>query len=176
MHKITLLLAALTLSVVSSAFAQAPAPSPETKAAMAKLAFLVGKWSGDATFQMGPQASELTQAETVESRLDGLVLVIEGIGTGKADGKVHHHAFATISYDPAAKNYRVVAVRADGNAVITTGAFLEDGAFQWGFEMGNMAVRYTIRHTEGDEWHETGEVTLDKATWRKMIDMRLKRV
>lgn len=176
MHaRMTLLVAAFTV-LASPVLAQAPAPSAETKEAMAKLSFLVGRWSGDATFQMGPQASELTQTETVESRLDGLVLVVEGVGTGKADGKVHHHAVATISWDATAKNYRVVAIRADGNSVVTTGSILEDGAFQWGFAMGNMTVRYTIRHAEGDEWHETGEVSMDGTTWRKMIDMRLKRV
>ena len=178
MRKLAPMILALALAVIVSgtARAQAPVASPETKEAMAKLAFLAGKWRGDATFQMGPQAQELTQSEDVQSRLDGLVLVIEGIGKSKTDGQVQHHAFATISYDAAAKNYRVVAVRKDGQCVITSGTFLPDGAFQWGFEMPQGAVRFTIRHAEGDVWHETGEISFDKATWKQYIEMRLKRV
>ena len=155
--------------------AQAPVATPEMKEAMAKLAFLAGKWQGDAVFQMGPQTHELKQEETVESRLDGLVLVVEGKGTSKVDGKVYHHALATISYQPETKNYRVVAFRQDGNGVIATGMFLPDGAFQWGFEMDKMTVRYTIRHAPGDTWHETGEISFDKTTWKPLVEMQLKR-
>jgi hypothetical protein len=156
------------------ALAQAPVASQETKDAMAKLSFLLGKWTGDASVEMGPARHEVSQVETVESRLDGLVLVIEGKGTTK-DGVVQHHALATISYDDEAKNYRVVAYRKDGKCVVTTGRFLPDGAFEWGFDMGNMAVRYVIRQGESGEWLETGEMSFDKATWKKFIDMRLKR-
>jgi hypothetical protein len=166
----------LTISLLTgAALAQIPVASQETKDAMAKLSFLVGKWAGDASVEMGPTRHDVSQVETVESRLEGLVLVVEGKGTAKEDGVVHHHALATISYDEEAKNYRVVAFRKDGKCVIASGSFLPDGAFQWGFDMGSVAVRYQIRHGEGDEWLETGEMSFDKATWKKIIDMRLKR-
>ena len=55
---------------------------------MKKLEFLVGDWSGEATVLRGPgQFVELAQTESVQFKLDGLVLVIEGTGRTKTDGK-----------------------------------------------------------------------------------------
>jgi hypothetical protein len=59
------------------------------RAAMKKLSFLVGKWSGEArTFRVPGQPVELTQTEEVEYKLDGLILIIEGVGRTKSDGRV----------------------------------------------------------------------------------------
>jgi hypothetical protein len=48
------------------------------RAAMKKLGFLVGEWSGEASVLHGPgQFVELVQTESAQFKLDGLVLVIE---------------------------------------------------------------------------------------------------
>src|SRR5579871_5489707 len=53
------------------------------RAAMKKLAFLVGNWSGPVSIVRGPgEPLKLIQTEHVESRLDGLLLLIEGAGAG----------------------------------------------------------------------------------------------
>lgn len=91
---------------------QAPrAPDVERqRAAMKKLDFLVGKWSGDARVQRGPdEALELTQTEDAQYKLDGLILLIEGTGRNKSDGKVAFRALATVSYDDRAGAYRMRA-------------------------------------------------------------------
>jgi len=56
------------------------------RAAMKKLDFLVGKWAGEARMLRGPgEPVVMKQTEEVQYKLDGLVLLIEGVGT--ADGK-----------------------------------------------------------------------------------------
>jgi hypothetical protein len=59
------------------------------RTAMKKLGFLVGDWSGEASVLRSPgQFAELAQTESAQFRLDGLVLVIEGVGRTQADGKL----------------------------------------------------------------------------------------
>ena len=58
------------------------------RAAMKKLAFLVGKWSGEARVLRPSGEMELVQTEEAAYKLDGLLLTIEGIGRNKADGKL----------------------------------------------------------------------------------------
>jgi hypothetical protein len=70
--------------------AQTPrAPNVEAqRTAMKKLEFLVGDWSGEATVLRGPgQFAEMAQTESAQFKLDGLVLMIEGVGRTKIDGK-----------------------------------------------------------------------------------------
>src|SRR5580704_8835203 len=76
------------------------------RAAMRKLSFLVGKWSGEAHILRGSGESvELIQTEEVEYKLDGLVLMIEGIGRNKADGRITLQALGIVSYDDEAGTY-----------------------------------------------------------------------
>ena len=59
------------------------------RAAMKKLSFLIGKWAGEASVLRGPgQFVDLSQTEEAQFKLDGLVLMIEGVGRTKADGKL----------------------------------------------------------------------------------------
>ena len=166
----------MTMLFAGAAVAQPGEPSAETREAMARLSFLVGSWKGDAWTQMGPQREEMTQTESVAAHLDGLVIVIDGEGRLKSNpDKIVHLAFATITYDPETKGYRVLAVRKDGKSVDATGTFTEDGAFQWGFAMMGGNVRFLIRLTEAGEWLETGEFSADGTVWKQYLEMRLKR-
>jgi hypothetical protein len=57
------------------------------RAAMGKLAFLVGKWDGEAPLVRGPgEWVELHQSEEAQYKLGGLILVIERVGRTKSDG------------------------------------------------------------------------------------------
>jgi len=60
-------------------------PNLETqREAMKKLGFLVGKWAGEARLLRGSAESvELLQTEEAQYKLDGLIVVIEGIGRTK---------------------------------------------------------------------------------------------
>jgi hypothetical protein len=58
------------------------------RAAMKKLEFTVGKWAGEARLlRESGDPVLLIQTEEAQYKLDGLVLLIEGVGRTKADGK-----------------------------------------------------------------------------------------
>jgi hypothetical protein len=57
------------------------------RAAMKRLGFLVGKWNGEVRLLRGPgEWIDLHQSEEAQYKLDGLILVIEGVGRTKSDG------------------------------------------------------------------------------------------
>lgn len=101
------LAAVLTLVAIVGLFA---ADQPKSKdiqlREMKKLDWFVGTWKGAGWIQMGPQGKhQFTQTEKIESKLDGLVLVIEGLGK-KEDGSTVHSALAFVSYAPRANKFR----------------------------------------------------------------------
>jgi hypothetical protein len=64
------------------------------RAAMKKLGFLVGKWNGEARLLRGPgEWMDLHQSEEAQYKLDGLILVIEGVGRTKSHGHPVLQAF-----------------------------------------------------------------------------------
>jgi hypothetical protein len=72
------------------------------RTAMKKLDFLIGEWSGQASAARGPGVViELNQTESAQFKLDGLLLMIEGIGRTKADGTLALQALGLISFDDA---------------------------------------------------------------------------
>lgn len=167
---------AAMLVVVPPAGAQRPGAGAAADSAMAPLAWLVGEWEGEGVSQTPTGRSAATVRETVESRLNGRVLVIEGVGREpSADGKgrVVHHAFGLLTYDPEHGQYAFRALRDGG--VIDAETSLADGVFTWGFSIPGGRIRFHIRQVDG-EWHETGEYSADGAAWRKMLEMKLRRV
>src|SRR5262245_62100286 len=90
------LVAAFIVSALACAFAAEQVTSQDIqRREMKKLDWFIGHWKGTGWIQMGPQGRrEFTQTETVEAKLDGLVLVIEGLGKAKADGSTVHTALA----------------------------------------------------------------------------------
>ena len=88
-HSTLFFLTAVSLGV--SCMAQAPPRMPNVeaqRAAMKKLSFLTGKWSGEASLLRAPgQYVDLLQTEQAQFKLDGLVLMIEGVGRTKSDGR-----------------------------------------------------------------------------------------
>src|SRR5258708_36484318 len=93
-----LLLAAC--STLLPCMAQTPRlPNIETqRAAMKKLEFLIGKWIGEARVLRGPgEPVEMIQTEEAQYKLDGLVLLIEGVGRNKSDGKLALQALGIVS-------------------------------------------------------------------------------
>ncbi|MEO7648207.1 MAG: hypothetical protein ABIV11_08240 [Gemmatimonadaceae bacterium] len=88
-------------------------------------------------------------------------------------GRVVHHAFGVLTYDPERGQYAFRALRDGG--VIDAETTLADGVFTWGFPVPGGRIRFHIRQVDG-EWHETGEYSADGATWHKMLEMKLRRV
>ena len=56
--------------------------------AMRKLDFLIGKWAGEAHLLRGPsELVVLHQTEEPQYKLDGLIVVIEGVGRARSGGQ-----------------------------------------------------------------------------------------
>lgn len=160
------------LAIAAPASAQVNTPARTVDSAMTPLAWLVGEWRGQGTMQT-PAGRQIADVhERVESRLEGRVLVIEGIGRDASSGQVAHHAFGVLSYDPDARRYAMRAFR-EGRFV-DADTELNDGVFTWGFAVPGGRVRYHLRQEEGN-WVETGEFSPDGATWRQFFEMRLNR-
>jgi len=168
------------LALPLSLSAQSP-PASGQMAEMKKLHFLVGQWNGTGWNEFVPgQRGTATITETVQSKLDGTVLLLEGLGKAKvgAQGKeaVVHHALGVIAYDQQAKLYRLRSYLADGRSVDAEAKFVGE-AFEWGFEIPRMGkIRYTIKLNDKGEWFEVGDMSQDGKTWRRFHEMTLQRV
>jgi hypothetical protein len=138
---------------------------------MKKLAFLAGHWSGPVSISRGPgEPLKLTQAENVQYKLDGLVLLIEGQSTG-ADGKAQFQALATVAYDDATHSYRFRAYN-DGH-YIDAELFLQPEGFAWGFDAGPAKIQNTMHLTAKGEWQETTDVIFGSNPARRSVEMSL---
>lgn len=151
------------------------------RGAMKRLDPWVGVWKGSGWILMGRNQprQEFTITETVQSKLGGRVLLVEGAGRGK-DAKTGaevdmHNTLAVFSYDEIAKVYRFRTHEAAGRALDAEAKPI-DGGLEWGFrdETRGATIRFTIR-LDGNRWHEVGEASMDGKTWHKFMDMTLER-
>jgi hypothetical protein len=147
------------------------------RAAMKKLAFLVGKWSGEASVFRGPgQTGELSQTEEAQFKLDGLILEIEGVGRTKSDGKVALQALGLISFDDESGTYQMRAFN-DGRWLETDIKLGNDGnSISWGFALGEIKTNSVMHINEKGEWTEKTELTIGGRPAQKFIDLTVRRV
>jgi hypothetical protein len=144
--------------------------------AMHAIGLFEGRWEGEGWARMGPtEPVSFTSTEIVESRLDGRVLIVEGLHHRKESGEVVHHALATISWNSATGKYRFLSHLANGRSGDHE-AELVDGKFVWSIQIPDRgSIRYTIT-IEDDTWHEIGEFSADGVEWHQTFQMDLKRV
>lgn len=168
-------LVALPAGVVR-AQAETASRNEEIRGAMAALPDFEGRWKGGGWMRRGPEEPQhfLTE-EIVESKLDGRILLIEGIHHSKEDpSKEIFHAFAVLSYDPEEDVYRFRSHTSEGRGGDFEGR-VESGAFIWGHEVPAGQIRYTIR-IDGDRWREVGAFSSDGETWNQFFAMEVERV
>ncbi|HVS12836.1 MAG TPA: hypothetical protein VMV46_02845 [Thermoanaerobaculia bacterium] len=172
----TVLLALACLVPVALPAAAQPADhSDAAREAMAPMQWWVGRWEGEG-WVMTPDRQRRTMevVETVEARIDGQVLVFEGVGTDPVSGRVGHHALGVLSWDGADGAYRMRTFRS-GGVLDPDVEVRENGTLVWGFPQGTGRVRFTITHTEDDRWVELGELSPDGEQWFPMLGMDLRR-
>lgn len=170
----------LAIILVTPGLSRAQSPHEpdlaEQRAAMERLAGMVGDWRGEANVGF-PARRTVHQSEHIERAMDGLLLVIRGTGHANAErsGAPIFNAFGVISYDDARDLYEF-RVYNDSRAATATARFLDDGRLRWSMDFSPVIIRYTITLT-GEEWLEIGEMSRDGgATWTQTIEMRLRRV
>jgi hypothetical protein len=145
------------------------------RAAMKKISFLVGKWAGEARLLRGlAESVELLQTEEAHYKLDGLVLVIEGVGRTKSGGQPVLQAFGIISYDDEGGTYRMRAFN-DGRFLETQVKLLEEGkGMTWGFVFGEIRTNSMLRINESGEWTELAEITIGSEPPKLLLELTVR--
>lgn len=143
---------------------------------MKKLAFLAGKWVGEARLLRGPgEPVVLAQTEEARFKLDGLVLEIEGVGRSKLNNKAVLQALGIISFDDETGTYCMRAFN-DGRFLESDVKLLEDGkSLTWGFALGTIRTSSLLRINDKGEWTELAEITIDSQPPKKLLELTVKR-
>ena len=143
---------------------------------MKKLSFLIGRWSREASVFRGPgQFVDLFQTEEAQFKLDGLVLMIEGVGRTKSDSKLALQALGLICFEDESGTYRMRAFN-DGRWLETEVKLADGGnAISWGFALGEIKTTTVLRINENGEWTERGELTIGGRPPQKMIELSVRR-
>jgi hypothetical protein len=146
------------------------------RAAMKKLEFLIGSWTGEARVLRGPgQPVEMIQTEEAQYKLDGVVLLIEGVGRTKSDGKPALQALGMITFDDESETYHMRAFN-DGRFLETEVKLLESGeGIAWGFALGEIRTSSVLRINDKGEWTELGELTIGSQAPRKFSELTVRR-
>ena len=147
------------------------------RAAMKKLGFLVGTWNGEARLLRGPgEWMDLHQSEEAQYKLDGLILVIEGVGRTKSDEQSVLQALGVISFDDETETYRIRAFN-DGRFLESEVALLgQDKAISWGFALGQTTTQSVLRINESGEWTELTEIKIGPQPPKTLLELRVRRV
>ena len=176
----TTVMFSLLAFLVAATVQQQPPRTPDVNAqrqAMKKLGFLVGEWAGEGRLlRASGEWIEFNQTERAEYKLDGLLLVIEGVGRAKSDGRPLLQAYGIASYDDATGTYHMRAFN-DGRWLETDTALADNGQeLTWGFNVGDIHTKSTLRLTTAGEWTESHEITMGTQPPRKFMELTVKQV
>jgi hypothetical protein len=143
--------------------------------AMKKLDFLVGKWAGEPHLLRGPsELLELQQTEEAQYKLDGLIVVIEGVGRAKSGGQPILQAFGIVSYDDESETYRLRAFN-DGRFLETQLKLLQEGkGMTCGFALGEVRTNSVLRINERGEWTELAEISIGPQPPKKLLELTVR--
>jgi hypothetical protein len=146
------------------------------RAAMKKLAFLIGKWSGEAHVLRGPgQWLDLDQSEEAQYKLGGLILTIEGVGRSKSEGVAVLQALGIISYEDETNTYHMRAFN-DGRFLETEVKLSADEKrLTWGFALGDIRTVSTMRIDETGAWTETHEIAIGSQPAKPLMNVTVRR-
>lgn len=181
MKNVIFIILAFSGLCIGKIYAQAPDMSKPVKEKMAALSGWVGHWKGEGTMYRGPQGSKSSVDEQIEWKLDGTVLLVNGVGkandvTSNAE-KVVHEALGVLTYDAYAQQYKFRSWIRTG---LTTDAWFNitgDNKYQWGFDVPNGKIKYSITIDPAKKtWNEVGEYSSDGTAWMKFFEMNLTKV
>uniref|UniRef100_UPI00404869C1 hypothetical protein n=1 Tax=Roseivirga sp. TaxID=1964215 RepID=UPI00404869C1 len=146
------------------------------KVKMEKLSDWIGKWEGEGW--MIDQARQMIQfkvEENIQSKLDGMAILAEGLGTNKADGVIGFQSLGLLYFNNEKKSYEMKSLLKEGNMTLASANFNDLGEFVWGFEVKGGKVQYTLALTE-TTWNEKGEFIMDNGQAYQIMEMNLVKV
>jgi hypothetical protein len=145
---------------------------------MKSFSWMEGQWKGEAWY-IGADRTKtyLIQEETVEARLDGSILTLEGRGSQKnkesQEMKTVFEAFGILTWDTNEAKYVLRAYRG-GNFIDSEVLANGDGSYSWFIDLPYGKTRYTLSHSDDGVWNEKGEFSLDGGeTWMQTFEMNL---
>ncbi|MDX1629834.1 MAG: hypothetical protein R3345_14100 [Fulvivirga sp.] len=134
---------------------------------------LVGKWSGEGWIQQQDGTRvEFNQTEDIYTKLDGKVLVVNGMATLKSTGEKVFEAMGILNYSKAKDKYFFNTYTLAGEHSVAE-VEIGEGKFDWWFKVPNGGtVKYTINFTE-TTWSEDGVYSADGENWYPFFHMDL---
>jgi len=175
-----LLLCIMLLLGISFAMAQAPNNSEAIKQEMKKIAYMAGRWSGEATMRRGNTPPiKVLQEENIQVKLDGTILLIEGTGRSMEEGNaIVFNALAIVSYNFYTKQFGLKSHTMEGAQTEAYFKVLEENHFEWGFETPQKAkIKYDIvLNPQTKTWVEKGEYSQDGTAWYPFMEMKLSKL
>src|SRR5215469_4483833 len=107
--------------------------------------------------------------------LDGLILVIEGVGRTKSDGHSVLQALGAISFDDQTATYRMRAFN-DGRFLESEVTLLErDKAISWGFAVDQVTTKSVLWINESAEWVELAEIKIGSEPPKRLLELTVRR-
>jgi hypothetical protein len=157
-------------------------PSPKLAEELKPLSWMVGRWEGESWVELGPGQRRTNRSiESVQSKVGGSVLLIEGLHKAKRSGQdgkeeevVTHDSISMFLYDSKAKRLRFVAYTARQGYGDFEARLVGQG-WQWEMVTPTGKARFVITHTDKDEWSERGEGSQDGKNWHQFFGMLLHR-
>lgn len=144
--------------------------------------FMIGEWRGEGWIQRGPEKKFFVQSESIVPKVNGSLLVIDGIGYRKDSARTEanqvHVAFGVIGFNKergglTMLSYSTAGERMENDFRKVAGT---DKMLQWSFkdERGG-TIRFTEDFSEKGVWREKGEYSFDGANWFQFFSMELNR-
>src|SRR5579875_3390443 len=133
-------------TLISASATLAQKGNSEQIEAMQKLRWMIGSWSGKSFINMDDEKRVTHIRETVQSSLDGTILLINVRATD-ADSISHkqslaYTSFSVVSYDVANKRYRWTSWRTNGRDYEEEPFIVGDNSFEYSTKENGKAVRY----------------------------------
>ena len=176
MKNVLILIACFAGLSIGKAYAQPPSKVAQEQ--LKKLEYWKGDWKGEATSRRGPgEPTLINQEEHIEFRLEGTILLVEGLGRSPEDGSKIFNALAIINYDEANNQFKMKSYLQEGRSTDAWFKIITENTYEWGFDVPSGKIKYTITldPTKGT-WNEKGAFSQDGNNWMNFMEMNLKKV
>ena len=166
----TTYLSTIRAFTITCAFSQDVQSTKQEK--MEQLKHWEGTWSGTGWASSPDGArNEFDQTESIVSKLNGTILLIEGTGRNKGTDDIAFNALAIFTLNPEKERYDIRSYLASGESTSAEG-YIDGDVFIWSFDVPGGKVRYTLTANE-TSWDEFGEFSRDGNQWYKFMEMNL---
>ncbi len=173
MKNVLILIACFAGLSIGKAYAQPPSKVAQEQ--LKKLAYWAGDWKGEATIRRGPgEPTIINQEEHIEFRLEGTILLVEGLGRSPEDGSKIFNALAIINYDETSNQFKMKSYLQEGRSTDAWFKIITENTYEWGFDVPSGKIKYTITldPTKGT-WNEKGAFSQDGNNWMPFMEMNL---